>query len=189
MRRPALRLGPPGPRCAVRCRGPWRVRPRRRAGTVRRGPWRVRLGRRAGTVLRGRWRVRLGRWAGAVRRGPWRVRRLRVPLSACVGQASVELVAVLPLVVVLLAGAYQAVLAGEAVWQSRVAARAAARAHSLGADPAAAARAHLPARLERGLRVQADASGDVRVSVRIPNVFPSVRVGRAAATSHFRPQS
>jgi hypothetical protein len=114
---------------------------------------------------------------------------VRRRLSACAGQASVELVALLPLVAVVLAGAFQAVLAGEAVWQSRVAARAAARAHAVGADPAAAARAHLPARLERGLRVQAEASGDVRVSVRIPAVFPSVRVGRAAATSHFRPQS
>ncbi|RKQ91114.1 hypothetical protein C8N24_0931 [Solirubrobacter pauli] len=95
----------------------------------------------------------------------------------------------LPLVVVVLAGAYQAVLAGEAVWQSRVAARAAARAHAVGEDPAAAARGHLPGRLERGLQVKADASGDVRVSVRIPAVFPSASVGRVGATSHFRPQS
>lgn len=95
----------------------------------------------------------------------------------------------LPLVVVVLAGAYQAVLAGEAVWQSRVAARAAARAHAVGADATAAARAHLPARLERGLQVEADASGRVRVSVRVPAVLPSASVGRVGATSHFRPQS
>jgi len=125
--------------------------------------------------------------AQGARGGPVPLARRRV--SACAGQASVELLAILPLVVVVLAGAYQAVLAGEAVWQSRVAARAAARAHSLGEDPAAAARAHLPARLERGLRVKADASGDVRVSVRIPAVFPSAHVGRVGATSHFRPQT
>lgn len=115
--------------------------------------------------------------------------RARRRLVASGGQASVELVVVLPLVVVVLAGAYQAVLAGEAVWQSRVAARAAARAHAVGADPGAAARDHLPARLERGLQVTAGGSGDVRVSVRIPAVFPSASVGRVGATSHFRPQS
>jgi len=165
---------------------------------ARRGPARAeraclrrarRVRRRAGAVRRCRCRVWPPRRAGAVRRFPRRLRLPRAGLSACAGQASVELVAVLPLVAVLLAGAYQAVLAGEAVWQSRVAARAAARAHALGEDPAAAARAHLPARLERGLRVQPDASGDVRVSVRIPAVFPSAHVGRAGATSHFRPQS
>ena len=49
----------------------------------------------------------------------------------------------------------QALLAGQAVWEARVAARAAARAHAFGADAAAAARSHLRPRLERGLRVRA----------------------------------
>jgi hypothetical protein len=105
------------------------------------------------------------------------------------GQASVELVVLLPAIVVVLAVGYQAVLAGHAVWEARVAARAAARAHSVGADSGAAARAHLPAELERGLRVTTQDSGDVRVSVRVPAVIPSIRLGRVSATSHFRPQS
>ena len=42
--------------------------------------------------------------------------------------------------------------------------------------------------LERGLQVAAVDDGDVRVSVRIPTVIPSVRLGRVSATSHFRPQ-
>jgi len=92
------------------------------------------------------------------------------------------------LVVVVLAIAYQALLAGQALWEVRVASRAAARAHSLGADPAAAARARLRSGLERGLRVRAQ-EGDVRVSVRVPTVIPTVRLGRVAATSHFRPQT
>ncbi|WP_157592409.1 hypothetical protein [Solirubrobacter soli] len=105
------------------------------------------------------------------------------------GQASVELVVLLPVILVVLAAGYQAVLAGQAIWDARVAARAAARANSLGADASAAARAHLPPGLERGLRVEAGDDGDVEVSVRVPTVIPSIRLGRVSATSHFRPQS
>ena len=105
------------------------------------------------------------------------------------GQASVELVVLLPVILVVLAVAYQALLAGQAVWEVRVASRAAARAHSFGADASAAARTHLRSRLERGLRVTTEGEGDVRVSVRVPTVLPAVRLGRVSATSHFRPQS
>src|SRR3954469_810645 len=95
----------------------------------------------------------------------------RVRPRSDAGQASVELVVLLPVVLAVLAVGYQAVLAGQAGWEARVAARAAARAHAFGADPAAAARAHLRAALERGLRVAASDAGDVRVSVRIPTVL------------------
>jgi hypothetical protein len=100
----------------------------------------------------------------------------------------VELVALLPLVAVLLGIALQFVLAGQAVWHARVAARAAARAHALGEDARAAALAHLPATLERGLRVRESAGGDVRVSIRIPAVLHAVRPGRATATARFERQ-
>jgi hypothetical protein len=113
---------------------------------------------------------------------PW---RLRSPS----GQAAVELVAVLPVVVAILAVAWQALVAGQAVWEVRVAARAAARANAFGGDAAEAARAHLRTGLERGLKVEAAADGDVRVSVRIPTVLPVIRLGRVTATSHFRPQN
>ena len=112
-----------------------------------------------------------------------------MPLRSPSGQASVELVALLPAVLVVLALVYQALLAGQAVWEARVAARAAARANAFGADAAAAARAHLRHRLDRGLRVQTSTDGDVRVSIRIPSVLPSLRLGRVSATSHFRPQT
>ena len=101
------------------------------------------------------------------------------------GQASVELVVLLPVIVAVLAVAYQALLAGQAVWEARVAARAAARAHAFGADARAAARSrHLPAaRLERGLRVHAPATtGDVRVSVARPGgAAARSRLGRVVA--------
>ena len=70
------------------------------------------------------------------------------------GQASVELVALLPLMAVLAGLLWQAVVAGQAVWLAGSAARAAARATALGADAPAAARRVLPDRLERGLVVR-----------------------------------
>jgi hypothetical protein len=104
------------------------------------------------------------------------------------GQAAVELVAILPVIVAIVALAWQAVIAGQAVWEARVAARAAARAHAVGADAAAAARAHLPQRLENDLRVHTTDDGDVRVTVRVPTILPAIRLGRISASSHFRPQ-
>ncbi len=103
------------------------------------------------------------------------------------GQAAVELVSLLPLVVVVLALAWQLALAGHAAWAVSAAARAAARAGAVGGDGAAAARAHLPRRLERGLRVRA-VGGRVSVSVRRPSVVPSVRLGRVRAEAGFPSQ-
>ena len=81
-------------------------------------------------------------------------------------------------------------LAGQAVWAVTTAARAAARADAVGADPrGAAARAHLPASLERGLRVRTHSGGEVRVSVRIPALPGLPSPGRARAGAHFEPQS
>src|SRR4051794_11995649 len=84
------------------------------------------------------------------------------------GQASVELVALLPLVAVLAAVMWQSVLAGQAVWLAGSAARAAARARAVGADPRVAARRVLPAALERGLVVTREHGGaGVRVAIAV----------------------
>jgi Flp pilus assembly protein TadG len=104
------------------------------------------------------------------------------------GQAAVELVVLLPLLVVLIAAVWQIALVGYAHWGVRAAARAAARAHAVGADPARAARAHLSGALEPGLRVSA-AGGDVRVAVRVPRLPGIPSLGRVHATAHFEPQS
>jgi hypothetical protein len=85
------------------------------------------------------------------------------------GQASVEMAALLPLVVLLGALLWQAVVAGQALWLSGAAARAAA----VGGDAEAAARGALPPRLEQGLRVRSAGGGGVRVSVRVPSVLTS----------------
>ena len=104
------------------------------------------------------------------------------------GQAAAELVALLPLGALLLAGAWQLVVAGHAAWAAGGAARAAARASAVGSDPAAAARRALSDRLERGLRVQARGPGSVAVTVRIPPVLGLPLLGDATATAHFQPQ-
>lgn len=86
------------------------------------------------------------------------------------GQASVELVALLPLAALVVAVLWQAVLAGQALWSSAGAARAAARAHAVGADELAAARAAVPGSLRAGVRVRPDGDA-VRVGLRVPLVL------------------
>jgi pilus assembly protein CpaE len=84
------------------------------------------------------------------------------------GQASIELVAALPFVLLVGAIAWQLALAGQTAWLTANAARAGARAEAVGHDPEAAARSALPRSLERGLEVERRGVGGVRVSVRIP---------------------
>jgi len=105
------------------------------------------------------------------------------------GQATVELVAVLPLVAAILAALWQLALVGYAEWGASAAARAAARADAVGGDPGGAARAHLGRSLERGLRVRPGDGGTVRVAVRIPTLPGVPSLGHARATGHFEPQS
>src|SRR3954451_18306464 len=84
------------------------------------------------------------------------------------GQASIELVAALPAVLVIGAVAWRLALAGHAAWLTANAARAAARAEIVGRSAGAAARSALPRSLGRRLEVQHRRDGRVRVSVRLP---------------------
>jgi pilus assembly protein CpaE len=84
------------------------------------------------------------------------------------GQASIELVAALPFVLLVAAIVWQLALAGQTAWLTANAARAGARAEVVGRDPEVAARSALPGSLERGLEVERRGAGGVRVSVRIP---------------------
>ncbi len=83
------------------------------------------------------------------------------------GQASVELVAALPLVLLVGAVVWQCALAGHTAWLTAHAARAGARAEAVDGDVGSAVRSALPGGLERGLRVERD-GGRVRVRVRVP---------------------
>jgi hypothetical protein len=104
------------------------------------------------------------------------------------GQASIELVALLPLVGLLVALAWQALLAGETLWLGGSAARAAARAEALGRDPVHAARGALPGRFEHGLRVHVSRDGSVAVAVRIPAVLGRRGLGSFTARARFEGQ-
>ncbi len=103
-------------------------------------------------------------------------------------QATVELVALLPLVGLLAALLWQALLAGETVWLSGIAARAAARAEALGADPAAAARAVLPARLARDVRVRREGGGAVALVLRVPAAVGSGTLASITTRARFEAQ-
>ena len=97
------------------------------------------------------------------------------------GQAAAEMAALLPLLVVVLLVAWQFVVAGDARASAAVAARAAARAVAVGADPRLAARERLPARLRPGLRVLVGSGGSVSVSVRVPAFAAPLDLGRVSA--------
>jgi hypothetical protein len=84
------------------------------------------------------------------------------------GQASVETVAVLPFVILAALVAWQVGLAGHTLWMTAGAARAAARAETVGSSPERAARSALPDSMERGLAVERLRAGGVRVRIRMP---------------------
>jgi hypothetical protein len=92
-----------------------------------------------------------------------------LPLGGQAGQASVETVVVLPVVLLVGLAVWQFALAGHATWACANAARVGARAAVVGADAEAAARSALPRGLQRDLRVGGD-GGEVRVRVRVPLV-------------------
>jgi hypothetical protein len=84
------------------------------------------------------------------------------------GQASVEMVAVVPLVLLAAAVAWQLVLTGHTLWLCANAARAAARAELVARSPDRAARSALPRSLERDLSVTRLEGGGARVSLHLP---------------------
>jgi hypothetical protein len=100
------------------------------------------------------------------------------------GTASVELVAVLPLLGLAILVAVQLALAGQALWSAGVAARAGARAAMVGSDREAVARRALPAVLRDGARVRGDA-GAVSVRVPVPALVPGLPAVSVAASTQL----
>jgi hypothetical protein len=105
------------------------------------------------------------------------------------GQATVELVSLLPLLAVLVAALWQGVLAGQAIWLAGSAARAAARAEAIGLDASAAARGVLPETLGRGLKVRGRGDGAVDVAIAVPTVVGGGKVMTVGASARFQPQN
>ena len=88
------------------------------------------------------------------------------------GQASVELIAAIPALVLVTLLVAQLALAGYALWSAGVAARAGARAAYVGGDGERAARSSLPRPLREGATLS-DRRG-VRVRVRVPWLVPGL---------------
>ncbi len=86
------------------------------------------------------------------------------------GQATVELLGVVPALLAVGLVVWQLILVGHAAWMSAHAARAAARADLVGEDAEAAARSAVPEALEGGLEVDRDEAGGTRVQVPVPIV-------------------
>ena len=103
------------------------------------------------------------------------------------GQAAVELVALLPLALVLLAGAWQAVLAAHTQWSASAAARAAARASAIGLETLPAARRALPESLDGRVEIEEDERG-VAVHIAVPPVLPGLDLGTLTARATFASQ-
>ena len=97
------------------------------------------------------------------------------------GQASVEFVALLPVLAAFLALAAQTAVIGWALWAAGNAARAGSRAQEVGGDARAAARRALPGALRSGATVL-DRDG-VRVRVRVPALVPGVGLPPVSASS------
>ena len=86
------------------------------------------------------------------------------------GQATVELLGVVPALVALGLVVWQLTLVGHAAWMAAHAARAAARAERVGEDAEAAARSALPKALGPALDVHAAGTGATRGEVPVPIV-------------------
>lgn len=87
------------------------------------------------------------------------------------GQATVEMVAIVPAFVVACAIAWELVLAGHTAWVAAHAARAGARAEAVGRNAGAAARSVAP----HGLTVKDVGGGRVRVRLAVPLLVPGWR--------------
>ena len=88
------------------------------------------------------------------------------------GQAAVELVAAVPIVIVLALGAGQAAVAGYALWAAGNAARAGARAEHVGGDRERAALSALPGWLAE--RAEIDGGARTRVRLEAPALIPGL---------------
>jgi hypothetical protein len=88
------------------------------------------------------------------------------------GQAGVELVALVPCLLLVVAALAQGCLFALCAIAAERAASAGARAASHGTPPGAAVRAVLPGALARTVRVRVSADGAVAVTLTVPRVLP-----------------
>jgi hypothetical protein len=95
------------------------------------------------------------------------------------GQASIEIAALLPALLAVGLGCWQALLIGWTAISAEHAARLAARAELVGGSPRSAALAALPGAMRDGLRVTT-AGGRVVVRVEVPRAIPGFGMSLSA---------
>jgi hypothetical protein len=99
------------------------------------------------------------------------------------GQVAAELVAVVPLLIVVALAVGQLAIAGYALWTAGSAARAGARAAEVGGDAERAARSALPGWLEDGARIETD--DPVGVRLKAPALLPGAPAIPVAAETRL----
>jgi hypothetical protein len=102
------------------------------------------------------------------------------------GQSSAELVAVVPILIVVTLALAQLAVAGYALWTAGTAARAAARAEEVGGDPRAAARSAVPTWLEHRMRVDTDDPIEIRLAA--PALLPGAPAIPVSAKTTLGPE-
>ena len=100
------------------------------------------------------------------------------------GQATVEFLAMLPLLALVVLGLWQAAVAGHTIWSASAAARTASRAIAVGGDAETVARAIAGDRA----RVSDAGDGAVRVTVPIRAVTGGRDLTTFSTTARFEPQ-
>ena len=99
------------------------------------------------------------------------------------GQVAAELVAVVPLLIVVALAVGQLAIAGYALWSAGAAARAGARAAEVGGDAEEAARSALPGWLENGARI--DDGDPIQVRLSAPALVPGAPAIPVTAQTRF----
>jgi hypothetical protein len=102
------------------------------------------------------------------------------------GQSSAELVAVVPILIVVTLALAQLAVAGYALWTAGTAARAAARAEEVGGDPRAAAHSAVPTWLEHRMRVDTDDPIEIRLAA--PALLPGAPAIPVSAKTALGPE-
>lgn len=108
-------------------------------------------------------------------------------LRSSSGQASVELLAAIPLVVILGWSVWQAAIAGLTAERAAHGARVASRALGLGSSPRDAIRRALPSSVAKEAKVKSG-QGSVTVSLPVPAVIPVFKLGEVSASASFPEQ-
>lgn len=108
------------------------------------------------------------------------------------GQANIEFVGLLPLIVLIALACWQLVVAGQSFWLIGSSASAAARTQAIEGDKKTvlkAARSKLPDYLERQVRVtDTDEDGTVKLELDIPAVLVGGKLTTIDATAQFASQ-